>query len=229
FYAVLDPAAHTLAFASAGHNPLLVVRRGGTIEWLRAKGAPLAALRGRMRAAYADVAVSIGPGDLLFQYTDGINEAPRADGSQFGVERMAAVAARTASSGARALLDALSQEVAAWRGDQPQHDDETVLAIARELDDGAGTLRAALSDSMARFAEAQVRGVRLTLPSSRAALVRIDDWLAACPGLSTLEGKQAQLVRLVLHEACLNVVQHAYGDDGTRSFDLWWVRNEDVP
>jgi serine phosphatase RsbU (regulator of sigma subunit)/anti-sigma regulatory factor (Ser/Thr protein kinase) len=222
FYGVLDPAAAELVFASAGHNPLLVVRRFGSVEWSRAKGAPLAALRGRVRAQYEDVRIQLEPGDVALQYTDGITEAPAPDAEMFGAERLARVTAGAAGGGSRSVLQAIAEEVSTWRAGAAQHDDETVLMMARELD-AAGAASSDLASWMARFVEAERHGRRLTLPATRAALVRVDDWVATCPGLSALHGRAAELLRLALHEACLNVVQHAYQDDARQQYDLWWV------
>jgi serine phosphatase RsbU (regulator of sigma subunit)/anti-sigma regulatory factor (Ser/Thr protein kinase) len=226
FYGILDPERGEVTFASAGHNPVLVVRSGGRAEWIQSRGSPLAAVRvpGR-EARYEEVTIRLAPGEVLVQYTDGVHEAFGPDGeSGFGLERVAEAAARAAGAGCMAVLAALSEAVCAWRAGAPQHDDETLLVVSRELDrapDGSGFTPE--MDGLAALAQAQARGQRLTLPASLRALVRIEDWLATLPELSQLEGRAATLLRLALHEACANVVEHAYGKDGSRTFDLWWL------
>ena len=234
FYGVLDPSSGELTFASAGHNPLLVVRRGGRTEWIRAKGAPLGALRSvQVPARYEEARVRLESGDAAIQYTDGISEARGRDESEFGLERMAEAAVAAVLGGARSLLDGLTRAVTTWRDGAAQHDDETLLVVSHEL---AAAKSASGNGSqnpqalaLSRLAEAQSRGYRLTLPASLSALVRLDDWLAARPELAAVTGKSAELMRLALYEACANVVQHAYGEDAAQTFDLWWVPAPPAP
>jgi hypothetical protein len=57
FLAILDAAAGRLCYASAGHNPALLLRASGEAEWLASTGVPL----GLLPEASAD----LHPGDLL--------------------------------------------------------------------------------------------------------------------------------------------------------------------
>src|SRR6185503_9757377 len=77
FYAVLDPMTGHVVYASAGHSPLLIYRRAqGAVEWFRTKGIPLGAVRGgAIRRTLQDAVLTLEPGDLLVQFTDGLNEA----------------------------------------------------------------------------------------------------------------------------------------------------------
>jgi serine phosphatase RsbU (regulator of sigma subunit) len=232
FYGILDPASGDLTFASAGHNPLLVVRRTRLIEWFRVKGAPLGAVRSlRQPARYEEARVVLAPGDAAIQYTDGISEAPRPDDAEeFGLERLAEAALAAASPGARAVLDAVDGAVTRWRKDGARHDDETVLVVGHDANASNGGAPAAGAESHAaalgRLAEAQAHGHRLTLPASLGALVRLDDWLAGRPELAAVTGPAAELMRLALYEICANIVQHACGEDATQTFDLWWVPSD---
>jgi anti-sigma regulatory factor (Ser/Thr protein kinase) len=190
-------------------------------------GAPLGALRGsRARRDYPEVAVRLGPGDALVQYTDGIHEALGGDGrSFFGLERMAEAAEAAAAGGLEAVLEALSRAVDAWRQGAAQHDDETLLVVSRRADahaDGAAG-QSSEAEGLARLAEARARGRRLTLPASPQALVRLEDWLRTLPELAGLDRRAAGLLRLALHEACGNVVEHACRRDAARTYDLWWL------
>lgn len=72
FLAVLDPDGGGFRYASAGHNPPLLLRGDGSVEWLKPAGTPLG-MFGEMR--YPVTEVPLGPGDLVVAYTDGVTEA----------------------------------------------------------------------------------------------------------------------------------------------------------
>jgi sigma-B regulation protein RsbU (phosphoserine phosphatase) len=44
FYATFDPASRILKYVNAGHNPPLLTRADGSIEWLETGGAPVGAV-----------------------------------------------------------------------------------------------------------------------------------------------------------------------------------------
>lgn len=85
FYAVIDTARMRLDYCNAGHNPPILRRRDGTLEWLRDGGPVLGVLPG---ALYAAGAVELRSGDCLVLYTDGITEAFNAADEEFGEERL---------------------------------------------------------------------------------------------------------------------------------------------
>jgi len=89
------------------------------VEWHRSKGIPLGAIRGgAIRRTLEDSAVDLGPGDVLIQFTDGINETTDPSGKeQFGFERMEKIVSEAAPSGAREIVGRLHDAVAKWRGD----------------------------------------------------------------------------------------------------------------
>src|SRR5258705_11740560 len=71
-------------------------------------------------------------GDVLLQFTDGINEtqAPGSD-EQFGFDRMEQVVGGSAGMGPRAVLERLHRSVEDYRGAKAPDDDETGLVGRR--------------------------------------------------------------------------------------------------
>jgi len=127
FFAMYDPASRELTYASAGHNPALLVRRDGSTEWLRAKGMALGLSKS---AHYEAVALTLAPGDLLVAYTDGVTEARNISGEDFGEERLCQVALRLPGSPSpEAACRDLIQAVSEFEGEAPQHDDMTVVIV----------------------------------------------------------------------------------------------------
>ena len=246
FYGVLVPETGRIVYASAGHCPLLIYRGATkTVEWQYTEGIPLCAIRGGVvRKTLRDVTVEVGPGDVLVQYTDGINEATDASGSeQFGFEQIERVVQAAGSGGPAAVLDALQQAVESWRGGSSPEDDETLLVIARseaQVRDrssepaGARTAGAQYAEAqnaaaeaarrgLERLVEARQQGRRLVLPATIDSLGLIRGWIGSCPLLEDLPADQLEILHLALYEACANVAEHAYHENPRREYELWWV------
>jgi hypothetical protein len=128
FYARLDAPGGTLTYANAGHNPPLLLRADGAVEWL-AEGGPL--LGPFAEASFAEATVTLAPGDRLVCYTDGVTEAMDAAGTLFGEERLHAAASGGGVAGADAVLDRLLGAVRAFCQDEFD-DDATILVVAAD-------------------------------------------------------------------------------------------------
>jgi sigma-B regulation protein RsbU (phosphoserine phosphatase) len=84
-YGVFDRARRRLTYSNAGHNPPVLLRASGAVEWLREGGTVLGVWPD---AEYTEAFVDLGPGDLLVFYTDGISEAVSPTGEMFGAEHL---------------------------------------------------------------------------------------------------------------------------------------------
>ncbi|HEX6805570.1 MAG TPA: PP2C family protein-serine/threonine phosphatase [Terriglobales bacterium] len=85
FYGVLDAGSRTLQFTNAGHLRPLLIREGAPAQHLENDGALLGVFP---EWSYEDSTVEVRTGDLLLLFTDGITEAMRQDGEEFGEERL---------------------------------------------------------------------------------------------------------------------------------------------
>lgn len=128
FVAQLEPGSHRLVWTNAGHNTALLVRASGEVERLAASGPPLGLLA---TAAYKAHATELGPGDLLIVYTDGITEAVDGDDEEFGLERLAGVAAAHHSAPLFDLRAAIEQSLEEFVAGVPYADDRTLLFLRR--------------------------------------------------------------------------------------------------
>jgi sigma-B regulation protein RsbU (phosphoserine phosphatase) len=130
FLAELDPDNGQLLYVNAGHNPALLLRVGGQMEELGSSGVPLGLLPG---SRYQAREVTIGPGDLLCIYSDGITEAESVVEEEFGTDRLGDVLRDHRSDPAlQAVLDSIHESVEEFTRGQPQGDDQTLLALRRE-------------------------------------------------------------------------------------------------
>jgi sigma-B regulation protein RsbU (phosphoserine phosphatase) len=72
------------------------------------------------------------PGDLLVLFSDGVTDALDVSGAKFGVERVSRIVQERAGSGARAVCDAVFNDVLSFQGAASQFDDVTIQVIAYE-------------------------------------------------------------------------------------------------
>jgi sigma-B regulation protein RsbU (phosphoserine phosphatase) len=147
FYALLAPDTGGLVSVCAGH-PFPLLRRGGgsgKLEELGRGGLPLGV---RDELAPQPQATTLGPGDLLVLYTDGLAEAVNAQAEAFGYERIAEL---TRPGGTpQAVHDRILAAFDAHVGEEPLRDDLTLLVIARDGGTAAAADRPA--DTAARVA-----------------------------------------------------------------------------
>ena len=117
----------TVTYANAGHNWPLLARADGSHEWLKDGGTLLGILED---LPMPEGGVTLGPGDRLVLYTDGISEATNEDGVLFGEERLlACVQALPVTSNPEAITASLLREVEAHLGRLEAQDDRTLLVL----------------------------------------------------------------------------------------------------
>lgn len=129
FYGVLERDSGRLDFANAGHNPPLVRRADGRVEWLEAAGGiALAVMPG---LDYEQGSAILEPGDALLLYTDGVTEAVDSAGELFGEARLEATLAAAAGAGAAGTVAQVFAAVQDFARGEPQADDLTAMGLRR--------------------------------------------------------------------------------------------------
>src|SRR5205823_3793901 len=109
FMALVTPGR--LRYASAGHEPPLILRAAGGEEQLRATGYPLGVDE---VVDYEEVELDFDAGDVLFATTDGLTEARR-DGTHYGEGRLGEMLAEHGRSTPPAqLVDLVRRDVESW-------------------------------------------------------------------------------------------------------------------
>lgn len=111
---------------NAGHLPA-IVGQGGAVRLLESTGLPLGMFRD---ASFTSSHVSLGAGDVLFLFTDGLSETVGADG-EYGVERVASLMGRMSPDCAAGLVSACLEDLRRHAGGYPGMDDVTLLALRR--------------------------------------------------------------------------------------------------
>ncbi|MGQ9365239.1 SpoIIE family protein phosphatase [Azospirillum sp. ST 5-10] len=137
---ILDVRTGMLRYASAGHNPPLLLTRDGRAEYLKEAAVGMAC--GIMEGvAYGTATVTLARGDTLLLYTDGVTEAMDPADRLYSDEKLLDLARhRLAGHSARAIVDAVVTSVGEHANGAEQSDDITVLALryyGMPADDGA--------------------------------------------------------------------------------------------
>ena len=125
FYGVLGRDGRFVS-SNAGHNPPIVVRRDGTVRRLEKGGTPLGLFAG---SNFEEEELTLGPGDTLLLFSDGLSEAENANLEEFGEERLVESMAGERHREPDALLEFLLASARDFAGSQPQSDDITALIV----------------------------------------------------------------------------------------------------
>lgn len=108
FYAVLNVRTHKLSYCNCGHNSPILVRANGLIERLD-KGGTLIGIR--KDELFQESIVTLGPGDRLLLFTDGLSEAEDSEGRQYTEERLVAEFSANGAKPAQESLHDILQSV----------------------------------------------------------------------------------------------------------------------
>jgi sigma-B regulation protein RsbU (phosphoserine phosphatase) len=130
FWGVLEPGSGHFTYVNAGHNPPLLCRADGSIEPLGEGGLILGVMP--TTRPYDQGTVTVGPGDTLCLYTDGVSEAMNSAGVQFGEEKIEAILRGSRGSPVEGVRRSIVDAVTAWSGTAGQYDDITLLLLRRE-------------------------------------------------------------------------------------------------
>jgi serine phosphatase RsbU (regulator of sigma subunit) len=126
FYGVLDHKNRVLIFSNAGHNPPILFRHQGRIEYLEEGGVALGVLP---EAVYEERPVALRPRDVLLFYTDGVSEAESPTGEHFGQQRIERVVEANTERSAAEIMAAVIAGVQVWSGERGQSDDLTLVVL----------------------------------------------------------------------------------------------------
>jgi sigma-B regulation protein RsbU (phosphoserine phosphatase) len=127
-YGILDPRAATFTYVNCGHNPPILFRAGGDWEFLPTDRWAVGMFDTK---PVAPSTVTLGAGDTLLLYTDGVIESTDANLDDFGEDRLAAVLSASRARPAAGIIGALVDATRAHSGRSHYDDDFTLLVVKR--------------------------------------------------------------------------------------------------
>lgn len=127
-YGELDVETGLFTYVNAGHNPPYWVRANGEVEKLSRTAIALGVMENH---TVNQKTISVGTGDTLFLYTDGLTEAFSPSGDLFGEGRLLSVLQSLKSNTTDETLLAIEECLNEFIESIPLGDDLTMLAIRR--------------------------------------------------------------------------------------------------
>lgn len=128
----IDLASGMVSLVCAGHEDPYVVQHGRTVRRCRLEGGPPL---GMVEYDYPVETIRLAEGETLVLATDGITEAQDVAGQLYGRDRLA-LKLQEAGPPARAICEAIRDDVRRFEGHEDPTDDLTVMAV-RFLGNGA--------------------------------------------------------------------------------------------
>ena len=125
---VLDTENGKLNYASAGHDPPVLITQDGSVSKLEVSGGPLIGIV--ESAEFKLSTMRLQPGETLLLYTDGITEAFNSEGKMFTDKRLIEALSGSTAQTSDALVDSLIQTVDDFCQGTDQSDDITVVAVS---------------------------------------------------------------------------------------------------
>ncbi len=126
FFALVDPKRRIVTYASAGHEPVIIVHANGKVEVL-APTAPLIGVFDDQHHLFAQEAIHVAAGSVVVATTDGVTESRNADGETYGMDRFIASVKANLHDDLRKTIGAVIDDALAFGGNR-QADDIAILA-----------------------------------------------------------------------------------------------------
>ncbi|MFA6102581.1 MAG: SpoIIE family protein phosphatase [Victivallaceae bacterium] len=126
--AILDVKTGEIIFANAGHNPPLLYD-GKTFEYISLESALVIGGMRQENTAFKLQCLNLKKGDILFMYTDGVNEAMDCSNQEYGTERLQADLDTMAGANPKEIVDYISGKVTSHADGAVQSDDITMLSL----------------------------------------------------------------------------------------------------
>jgi len=129
FFTIIDPAAGTLEYLDAGHNPPILVRQGKPMP-LQVTGPVLGIFED---PDYQARSLTLEDGDALVLYTDGVIDAMNFDQETFGMARFLTSVTKYAHMSAQQVADNILWDVRRFVGLATQSDDISLVVLKYKL------------------------------------------------------------------------------------------------
>jgi len=124
---ILELSTGHVTYANAGHNPPVLMRKGGDFEYLQCRaGLVLSAMEGMH---YRMGEFDMYPGDRIYLYTDGVTEATDTHDQLYGEDRLLVCLNGMKDATVEELLPGVKASIDEFVGEAEQFDDITMVTL----------------------------------------------------------------------------------------------------
>jgi phosphoserine phosphatase RsbU/P len=127
FWGALNTKTREFRYVNAGHNPPFLLKADGTIQRLDIGGIILGLMK--TFTPYPEGSVTLGPGDVIVMFTDGVSEAMNSLEEDFTEERLEVVLKNVRTESPARIIEEIQIALEAHTQETPQSDDITMLVI----------------------------------------------------------------------------------------------------
>jgi serine phosphatase RsbU (regulator of sigma subunit) len=132
-YYILNIKTGIIKICSAGHNPLVIWRKGlNRYELVNPNGIAIGFDRGPVfDRTIKEESIQINRDDLAVSFTDGITETMDNDNEEFGAERFYKLIGELKDLEPAQIIDSVITSIEDYKGTAPQHDDITIVCMKK--------------------------------------------------------------------------------------------------
>jgi sigma-B regulation protein RsbU (phosphoserine phosphatase) len=125
-YGILNLDTSEFRYVCGGHPGPIHLPAAGAASVVNSRGFPVGIFE---EATFEEARLSLGPGDRLYLYSDGLPEAMAPGGEPFGGRRLLEVVGAGAGGTLEASVARLRSEVESWCGEAGPRDDLSILGV----------------------------------------------------------------------------------------------------
>ncbi len=130
-YAIVDTSDHSMHLSRAGHCPMMHLHNG-TVKLHKPNGIGLGLTGAELfDEVIEEEKIPISVGDVCVFYTDGVTEARKSDGEEFGTDRLVTLVTKHKEKSPRELRSLILDEISAFTGSDSFDDDITIVILKR--------------------------------------------------------------------------------------------------
>ena len=202
FMGILDVCTGSFVYTNAGHNPPFLKRDDGSIERIGQRHGPVIGAVEDLE--YSEDCLTLGSGDLLMLYTDGVTEAMNVRSELFRESRLVEALESRGPDTAESRVQDIVGAVKNFEGAAEQADDITLLAVRYRGNvqaDGAEDHSIVMNSDPEQIASS---------------IEQFDDFARK----RHLPDAVSRKVKIVLDDVLQNIVSHGYPDAIARDIKI---------